>query len=909
MRPISLILSAFGPFAGRVELSLDRLGDSGLYLITGDTGAGKTTIFDAITFALYGEASGDERDKSFLRSKYAADNVKTFVELTFLHRRERYHILRYYPDKTGKTTLTLPDGKVVTGFSGVTNQVQAILGLNRSQFCQTAMIAQGNFRKLLLAGTKERVDIFRHIFQTGPYQELQEKLKGEALDAKRQCESLRLSLSQYISGLVCPHDDLLEGELLCAQNEQLPLEEVISLAQNLITYDRESEQDLESQRSALESRLAEAQQLLGQALSQQAAAKALLQAQTDLEAEQIQELQRTESFHQEEARQPELNRLVGEIATARSALPSYEILEDKSRELTRIIQLKEQQINAAAQAKANVEALQVSLAELEAEQSILQSAPADREQLLAQQKEQFFKRDQFKQLHAMLSECKELERALVKAQANYQEAAAQEQSLGIAYQQMNRAFLDGQAGILAQTLSPGMPCPVCGSKEHPAPASPSAQAPTQAGLENAKTCYEKALTTARLLSEEASAANSRLMARRQEAHRQGEALMGPCEPQELSSRMREAAKELQAAMETTAANLALQEKRLLRREQLTKLLPNHRQQLQSAQDQEAQATQNLSALTAQESGLRGELAGLSSRLRYATQSDALAALAALESRKADLEKAYHDADTALRDCRARVSGLKGQVLSLSQQLQDSPRADLSQITRQRDELSAEKELLETSLQALRSRLSRNADALKGIHRQGEALAAAQSRYSWVKALSDTANGTLSGKDRIMLETFVQMTYFDQILGRANTHLMGMTSGQYELLRQDETLDNRLSSGLELDVLDHYNGTRRSVKTLSGGESFMASLALALGLADEIQSSAGGIHLDTLFVDEGFGSLDEDALQQAIGVLASLSRGHRLVGIISHVSELKQRIDKQLRVTKDKSGGSHVEIVV
>ena len=245
MRPTTLILSAFGPFPGRTELNLDALGDSGLYLITGDTGAGKTTLFDAITFALYGEPSGEERDKALLRSKYAAESVKTFVELAFLHREQPYRLLRFYPDKTGKTTLTLPDGKVITGFVAVTKAVQELLGLTRSQFAQTAMIAQGNFRKLLLAGTKERVDIFRHIFQTGPYQLLQEKLWEEAKQAKSLCDSLRQSVIQYLSGLSASPEDPLGEDLAQARQSPGPmdrafLEEIMALARALLAQDQEA---------------------------------------------------------------------------------------------------------------------------------------------------------------------------------------------------------------------------------------------------------------------------------------------------------------------------------------------------------------------------------------------------------------------------------------------------------------------------------------------------------------------------------------------------------------------------------------------------------------------------------------------------------------------------------------------
>ena len=210
--------------------------------------------------------------------------------------------------------------------------------------------------------------------------------------------------------------------------------------------------------------------------------------------------------------------------------------------------------------------------------------------------------------------------------------------------------------------------------------------------------------------------------------------------------------------------------------------------------------------------------------------------------------------------------------------------------------------------AILNRVAINETALERLKAQTRELKKLEEQYQWVKSLSDTANGALSGREKLMLETYIQAAYFDKTLGRANVRLLQMSGGQYELKRRTAAGDFRSQSGLELDVLDHYNGTTRNVRTLSGGESFLASLCLALGMADEIQASAGGVRLDTLFVDEGFGSLDEEALQQAMAALTSLAESDRLVGIISHVAELKTRIEKQIVVTKDRSGGSSAKIV-
>ena len=246
---------------------------------------------------------------------------------------------------------------------------------------------------------------------------------------------------------------------------------------------------------------------------------------------------------------------------------------------------------------------------------------------------------------------------------------------------------------------------------------------------------------------------------------------------------------------------------------------------------------------------------------------------------------------------------------LKRQLEAGPEIDAEAETARQALATQQRQTLRQQKQQCDSRIAANAPALKSIHQRQAELIALEARYAWVRALSNTANGNLPGKEKIMLETYIQMTYFDQILRRANLRLLVMTDGQYELVRRTEAENNRSQSGLELDVIDHWGGGQRSVKTLSGGESFLASLALALGLSDVIQSCSGGVRLDTMFVDEGFGSLDEDALNQAMKALVSLTEGNRLVGIISHVGELKSRIDRQILVTKAPSGGSSAKIVI
>lgn len=258
-------------------------------------------------------------------------------------------------------------------------------------------------------------------------------------------------------------------------------------------------------------------------------------------------------------------------------------------------------------------------------------------------------------------------------------------------------------------------------------------------------------------------------------------------------------------------------------------------------------------------------------------------------------------------CEKELAALNAALGQLRGQLADLPEISTDTQETRRAELSAHKVLLQQELREVHTELNSNRNSRRCIAAKAGELSELEERLTWMRALSATANGQLPGKRKIMLETYIQTAYFDRITARANVRLMRMTGGQYELKRQQNARDNKSQTGLELDVVDHYNGTLRSVRTLSGGESFKASLALALGLSDEVQMSTG-LHLDTLFVDEGFGSLDPESLNQAYVTLASLTEGNRLVGIISHVADLKEKIDRQIVVTKAKSGGSSVEII-
>ena len=1201
MRPVRLELSAFGPYAGRTVVDFDKLGTSGIYLITGDTGAGKTTIFDGITFALYGEASGDTRDSGMFRSKYAAPETPTEVSLTFLYRGKKYRVRRnpeYERPKTrgqGFTTqtagveLTLPDGKVLTKNREVNEKIQEILGIDRSQFTQIAMIAQGDFLKLLLADTKERQAIFRQIFETKYYQIFQDRLRKETSELDRKCSDKKNSIRQYLSGIKCDEENAILPEVNKAKEGNLPIDEVIVLLERLLREDETEQEALKDRIQGTDDRLGQIHRELEQAKQLDDLNTKLKEQEDELAEKETAVLTLKESWENAEKEQPEIERLTREIAARESQFPRYKrreelrqeqekgagilavekekaeaaenavmtahkILEDmreergalenagelkaqlegkkasaekrhtelesrhrqleeyntlfgdksaKGKKLTEL----EKTLTEAKKRETEADILQKEIAKIEAEipeygnfESIrrtLQDAKKGLEET-AKRKEQAA--EEYSSNDAAVQKCEteltgladagenlerlsgELDRQKDKEQkiSTLQESLADYKKLCVQYNKakeqylaadekagasrheyelLHRAFLDEQAGILAETLRPGVPCPVCGSTEHPMPAVKSVAAPTEAALESAEKTAKMDKEACEAASKIAGELHIKMDTKQDEAKKQIEELFGECLLENVETRSAELKEETGNSIAAINKQIDEQKKRIERRTALAEQLPGLKDKMEKSsslvRDLETRATK----LTTKKEGLEEQLAGLKEKLTYESEKAAENAKSEMSSRKSTIKDTIERAQREYDTCKGEIDRLDGQleekrnlllqsvteekmadlpqiILETENQMEaekqtlseineailsedarltrkneldgqipeseadlqkkegelaeqsskmgelsniqstrqaeidaysrdlafkseteareqhkedetkkkgletliketkeaydaaktdlDKRRAGISQLKQQisektvsdKEKLLAEQQDLEgckrkdrERAQQVFSRWDSNTGILRDITNGAADLSALEKRFQWVKALSDTANGRLTGKEKIMLETYVQTTYFDRIIARANRRFLAMSGNQYELKRRKTAESNQSQSGLELDVLDHYNGTERSVKTLSGGESFKASLSLALGLSDEIQSSAGGIRLDTMFVDEGFGSLDEESLRQAIRTLQNLSENNRLVGIISHVSELKEKIDKQIVVTKEKTGGSRVEIIV
>lgn len=920
MRPIKLTLSAFGPYAGRTVLELEKLGTGGLYLITGDTGAGKTTIFDAITYALYGEASGDNRDPSMFRSQYAEPDVPTEVELVFSYAGKVYTVRRnpeYDRPKTrgeGITTqkaeaeLTFPDGKVVTKQRDVDLAVREIMGIDRNQFLQIAMIAQGDFLKLLLSPTDERKKIFRQIFKTEFYQILQERLKRESGELENRCVALRSGIRQYIEGISCEEDDPWSGSVTAAKKGELPMEDVTALLEKLLERDENREKAVLEALEAADRDWEAISRNLGKAENWENAKKALAKARENQAEEEKRQSELRTVLTAEQEKIPLCEKMSTEKAAIEAELGRYEDLERLENEIVRLGQeLEHGEKNAEAERKA-LEASEKELDMLKKEEDSLAGAGEERERLFGQRERAKDRKRQLEELSTLLEQYKKNGRALAGAQEDYRKAASEAETASARFEAENRAFLDEQAGIIAQSLTKGAPCPVCGSVEHPRPAQKSEKAPSEAELKASKVKAEETRRKAEEKSRLCASLVSAQEAQKEAVERQITAIWPDYTPGEAATRLLEEQKKVFDEIAGLDKKIREEGEKADRKEALSRIVPEkeaalsrQREKLAAIETKNASDKATLLTETAQREKERQSL-------RFPDRAAALREADALGKAIGTQKNALAEAERQFGESEKKVAGYRASVRELTEQTAAGCGFDIEAEKEKQAALLAQRQRLNDEGKRLHSRLSANRSVFTEITEKSGALAELEKQTAWVKALSNTANGGLVGKEKIMLETYIQMTYFDRILERANTRFMVMSGGQYELKRRREASNNRSQSGLELDVIDHYNGTRRSVKTLSGGESFKASLSLALGLSDEIQSSAGGVRLDTMFVDEGFGSLDEESLDQAMKALSSLADGNRLVGIISHVSDLKNRIDRQIVVTKEKSGGSRAKIV-
>lgn len=928
MKPLTLTMRAFGAYAQPTSIDFRQLGDDGLYLIAGKTGAGKTTIFDAICYALYGESSSKRRSAQTMHSDFARDD-DTAVTLKFVHHGATYEVARRQKigrDKQGnvksvssEATLTLPNAAPVVGQREVTRRVTELLGLTYDQFKQTVMIAQGEFRELLESDIKARTAILQRLFDTEPYSRMAVVLKSRQDEAEKALSLTRMGLeAQLRSVQVRPEDPLAaevaewQGKLAATTAPDIgPMLEVLG---KLVAADADESQRLATERDAQQSKLTEVSAELARAedIKRQWATLRSLQAR---KAELIDERR---DWYAAEKRSIERQRVA-----ANEVRPSYTRYHELQGDATNYRRQREQ----AERVLAQIDLDQIAAEERHC-QALIQTGRAATESLNAVNEEL---RDagstQQRRRHVRndLRELKEI--TIPHLDTNIAAHDKLRETVAKARQKYEQAyeFWEGQqATVLALGLQDGEPCPVCGSTTHPSPASADALCElTTEALSQLREAYESLVGQRSALEgqcrESADAFRDRV-AKIFGYMAQADKIAVPsyrgatheecADVKELFSLVKTA----ESLMGDAVAEIDTRCNKLRRRQQL--LLKQQADADQAAKDKDALAKRR-TAYKEQEARVSTMRQGEKER-EARVQKAQLDFAAKLDAFGFDDEAEFHAClvgesqltkrETELRNyeqtCRKCLSDLE----SAQRNLDGKPEVDATQMAAQQAELR--RRVGELAQQASDCQLRRQhneqvRDELQRLGLDGERQA---NRYTLLAELYTLVSGTRGGRvsgARISLEQYVQLAGFEQIVAAANLRLAELSGRRYELKLHQAQVGDRANSNttLDLDVLDCFTGRWRSVKTLSGGESFAAALSLALGLSDVITSNAGGVSIDSLFIDEGFGSLDAETLRGAAKTLLGLTADDKQIGIISHREELAELISHQLFVNKTTTGST------
>ena len=911
MRPIRLSLQYFGSYTDKQTIDFDLLGTKGLYLITGDTGSGKTTIFDAILYALYGSMSGEYRSKdtTILRSTMAQETDKTEVELVFEFNGTHYTITRWMeymqPKKRGAgftegkagATMSWPDCLTpISGTKEVSAKILEILGISRDQFSQIAMIAQGDFMKLLMANTEDRIGLFRKIFRTENYKALQEDISKKFKDEYQRLSDEKVSINAIIGMVQCDEDSTLRVQLDQAKDTKVftPVSVMIETIQNILKEDQGKKEELTQQRNAQQEIIDACNKNIGIIDSHADSAKQLPVEQDKLkDLMEVQRPEKEQAFNTAKKAESRIEELTKQANQLEGTLGDYEALTEWKRKLSSASCTLED-INRPQGRKAQNEQsfsdLDDKRKKLTDEQISLGNPDNEKTKIENDLKA-------LKQYQQDLSNLSKKRGQLTTEQNTFKTLNEKATYAENEWSRMTNLFYSAQAGVLAEKLEEGKPCPVCGSTHHPVKAQKPEEVPSE---EELKRLENDAQDSRKKANEQSNKCSGLIMTIGNEEKRLKEQGMSvdEAELETLPSHI--------ATLEEQIKELSAKITRIKAIPDLIAELDTKRQDLEKKKeaiiDDESKAKNDID--TANE-----QIAKLKERCTYADENAARKAIADLRKEANDLQKNINDTKEQFDNILNEIKRVKDKIKTHEDNLKNVVTLNKDDESEKLQKAQTTFDAITPSINTIVGRESTNNKALKQLQLKATQLEQIEKRYQWLKTLNDTVLGQLSGKEKIMLETYILSTYFERIIRKANLRLLKMTNNQYELRRKQDAVNNRQQTGLDLDIVDHHNGKIRTVKSLSGGESFMASLSLALGLSDEIQSSCGGIHLDTMFVDEGFGSLDEESRILARNTLQKLSQeGNRLIGVISHVPELKA-IERQIQVHKDHNGVSTAEVVL
>lgn len=927
MKPLKLTMSAFGSYAGKNVIDFTGQ-QQGIFLITGDTGAGKTTIFDAITYALYNQTSGGERNGNMMRSQYAKPETETYVELEFLYRGQTYRVRRNPDYKITKTLkngkireqkvphsveLTLPDGTVFPEKKNATDaKIIEILGLTADQFSQIVMIAQGDFLKLLYTKSDERKMIFSKLFRTDIYWKIQENLRRKSMEMDERIQENDRAFEQEKSRI-----------MPLPESEELPLDELVERLRERVK-DALKEQNLRRANvEELNKKITKYEEINKLFVS----LEKIRQTGKELEARQAESKERRQQIENARkadkvlvAEQQNLRQQQEVEQSAQAIAKMGETLADDQEMFetlkTQLQEAEAKQKREAADTQKKMLALEQSFPSYEALQNARseeQQAKKVWEDLRKTSEESFHKKAAG--IAALKEQQKRQEQAVEKTKKNWEQTSLSASESAKHYEHMYEAFLKEQAGILAENLSAGCPCPVCGSTIHPDPAKLSDHAVTELEVEQAKktraaaeekrdlayAAFEAEKTEKQKLAqavekEEADFVLAQTIAKQQRK----EAEQNYVSLQKIAEQIREKlvypslaeAKKQYAAMQKA---LEAAEQEIAKKRQKVSELAEAMNTLKGqklAEEENQKTAKKLAVKTEKEYAKLLEKSGFVSEETYH-----LAILPERSRSKLEREEKEYESQCLRQQSEQKL---------LEKQVSGKTYTDTTELNEQ---LKIEKQALkeaEKTYMELHTAYENDRSVLQNCAVYLEKGKKLESEDQVIKSLSKTANGRLSGSAKIDFETYIQRQYFKQIIHEANKRLLTMSNHQFILkLKEEANTGRKTNEGLDLSVYSLVTDSERDVKTLSGGESFLAALAIALGLSDIVERSAGAIHPDMMFIDEGFGSLDAQSRQQAIEVLAELAGDSRMVGIISHVTELKEQIDRKLVVSRTDKGSRAV----
>lgn len=927
MKPLKLTMSAFGSYAGKNVIDFTGQ-QQGIFLITGDTGAGKTTIFDAITYALYNQTSGGERNGNMMRSQYAQPETETYVELEFLYRGQTYRVRRNPDYKITKTLkngkireqkvphsveLTLPDGTVFPEKKNATDaKIIEILGLTADQFSQIVMIAQGDFLKLLYTKSDERKMIFSKLFRTDIYWKIQENLRRKSMEMDERIQENDRAFEQEKSRII-----------LLPESEELPLDELVERLRERLK-DALKEQNLRRANvEELNKKITKYEEINKLFVS----LEKIRQTGKELEARQAESKERRQQIENalkaDKVLVAEQQNLRQQQEVEQSAQAIAKMTETLANNQEMFETLKTQQ--QEAEAKQKREAADIQKKMLALEQSFpsyeaLQNARSEEQQAkkvwedLGKTSEESFHKKKAG-IAALKEQQKQQEQVVEQTKKNWEQTSISASESAKHYEHMYEAFLKEQAGILAENLSAGCPCPVCGSTVHPDPAKLSDHAVTELEVEQAKktraaaeekrdmayAAFEAEKTEKQKLAqavekEEADFVLAQTIAKQQRK----EAEQNYVSLQKIAEQIREKlvypslaeAKKQYAAMQKA---LEAAEQEIAKKRQKVSELAEAMNTLKGqklAEEENQKTAKKLAVKTEKEYAKLLEKSGFVSEETYH-----LAILPERSRSKLEREEKEYESQCLRQQSEQKL---------LEKQVSGKTYTDTTELN---ERLKVEKQALkeaEKTYMELHTAYENDRAVLQNCAVYLEKGKKMESEDQVIKSLSKTANGRLSGSAKIDFETYIQRQYFKQIIHEANKRLLTMSNHQFILkLKEEANTGRKTNEGLDLSVYSLVTDSERDVKTLSGGESFLAALAMALGLSDIVERSAGAIHPDMMFIDEGFGSLDAQSRQQAIEVLAELAGDSRMVGIISHVTELKEQIDRKLVVSRTDKGSRAV----